>query len=102
VVSVSVRMDSMGTAWRTGVNRPAPAQHALGGRIGRAQRGVRLQRLQALEQPVVLGVRQFGRIQHVVLVGVMVQRGRSCAARRPPRAAPAFHSSAWQGPVELS
>ena len=52
------------------------AAHALGGRIGRAQLGVRgFQRLQLLEQAVVLGVGQLGRIQRVVLVRGAVQCG---------------------------
>ena len=52
-----------------GEARQHRAAHALGGRIGRAQLGVRgFQRLQFLEQAVVLGVGQLGGIQRVVLV----------------------------------
>jgi hypothetical protein len=62
VMSVSVRIDSIGTRWRTLV-KPSQhlAAHALRRRIGGAQFGVLgLQRLQALEQPVVFGVGQAG------------------------------------------
>ncbi len=50
--------------------------HALGGRVGRAQRGVfGLDGLQLAKQAVVLGVGQFGRVERVVLVGGAVQPG---------------------------
>ena len=51
------------------------AAHPLGGRIGCQQFGVRrLQRLQFAKQAVVLSVRQFRRVQHVIAVGVVVQQ----------------------------
>ena len=61
-------------------HRPEAGQHraadALGGRIGRAQLGVRgLDGLQLLKQLVVLGVGQLGRVQRVVLVRGAVQGG---------------------------
>ena len=52
----------------------ARAADALGRGIGRSQRRMRgLDRLQFLEQLVVLGVGQRRRVQHVIQVGVMVQ-----------------------------
>ena len=51
------------------------AAHALRRRVGRQQRGVRgFQRLQFLEQPVVVGVGDLRRVEHVVAVGVVVQQ----------------------------
>jgi hypothetical protein len=38
-----------------------------------AVRGVRLQFLQFAEQPVVFGIRDFRRVQHVIAPGVMMQ-----------------------------
>ena len=50
------------------------AAHALRRRIGREKFGMRLlQGLQALEEPVVLGVGHLGRIEHVVEVCVAVE-----------------------------
>ena len=75
-MSVSVRIDSMGTLWRT-LAKPssALAAHALGGRIGRQQLGVlRLQLLQFAEQLVVLGVRDLRLVQHVVAMRVVMQQ----------------------------
>ena len=47
--------------------------HALGRRVGHPQvREGRLQCLQALEQSVVFGVRQLGRIEHVIEVRMTV------------------------------
>jgi hypothetical protein len=50
--------------------------HALGGRIGCQQLRVgRLQRLQLAKKTVVFGVRNFGRIERVISVRVVVQLG---------------------------
>ena len=59
------------------------ADHALRGRIGRQQLGMRgLHGLQLLEQAVVLGVRASRRVEHVVAVARWLQRlARSSAAR---------------------
>ena len=55
------------------------AAHPLCRRVGRAQVGVfGLDGLQALEQLVVLGVRQFGRVKHVIQVGVPVELFAQC------------------------
>ena len=48
--------------------------HTLGGRIGRQQFGVgRLQRLKLAKQAVVFGIRNFGRIERVIGVRMVVQ-----------------------------
>jgi len=50
------------------------ADHALGRRVRGQQLGVRgLDRLQFLEQAVVLGVRDLRRVEHVVEVGMVVE-----------------------------
>ena len=50
------------------------AAHALCGRVGAVQLWMsRFKRLQLFEQAVVLGVRNSGCIQHVVLMAVVVQ-----------------------------
>ena len=50
------------------------ADHTLRRRIGRQQLGMcGLDRLQLLEQTVVLGVRHFRIVEHVVAVGVVVE-----------------------------
>jgi hypothetical protein len=87
----------MGTAWRRGEAVQHRPSTRWVGESGVRSAGCGLQRLQALEQPVVLGVRQLGRVQHVA-VRVVMQRGRSCAASAAPR--PAFIGS--QGPVAIS
>jgi hypothetical protein len=79
-----------------------PAQHALGGRIGVRSAGCAPPAPAGLEQPVVLGVRQLGRVQHVVAVGVMVQRGAQLRGLGGRLGRHRRHSSAWQGPVEVS
>ena len=61
-------------------NRRKPIQHladhALGRRVGAAQFGVLgLDGLQVLEQAVVLGIRDLGRILDVVALGVVLQLG---------------------------
>ena len=53
-------------------HRPA---HPLGGRVGRQQFGVgRLQSLQLAKQAVVFGIGDFGRVERVVGVRVVVQK----------------------------
>ena len=68
VVSVSVSIDSIGTTWRTGC-RPsstAPITRCVG-ESGVTQLGMRgLDRLQLLEQPVVLGIGNLRLVEHVV------------------------------------
>jgi hypothetical protein len=55
------------------------AADALRGRIGRAEiRELGLDGLQPLEQPVVLRVRQFRRVEHVVEMGVLVEQFAQC------------------------
>ena len=50
------------------------AQHTLCRRVRRAHHRVcRFERLQRLEQPVVLGVGDLRRVEHVVAVGVVVE-----------------------------
>jgi hypothetical protein len=71
----------MGTAWRTGAKPSSTARHALGGRIGRAQLGMRgLQRLQLAGTAGRTRRRDLGRVQHVVAVrGAVAAAARSSA-----------------------
>ena len=74
-MSVSVRIDSIGTACRTGAkpSSTAPSTRWVG-ESGVTQFGVRgLDRLQLLEQAVVLGVGDLRRVEHVVAVRVALQ-----------------------------
>jgi hypothetical protein len=76
-VSVSVSIDSIGTAWRTGrsPSRTAPITPRRR-RLVAAQLGMRgLDRLQLLEQRVVVGVRDRRRIEDVVRMRVAGQDG---------------------------
>ena len=69
-VSVSVRMESIGSAWRTGAKASANwAVDALRRRIRQPQLGMTLlERLQFAEQPVILGVRNQLRVEDVVVM----------------------------------
>ena len=61
------------THWREALEHPA--LHALGGRVGRAQLGVGVfDRLQFLEQAVVIGVRNLRRVLLVIELRVKTQR----------------------------
>ncbi len=83
VVSVSVRIDSIGTAWRTGAkpSSTVPSTRCVG-ESGVTQLGMRrLDRLQLLEQPVVLGVGDLRLVEHVVAVGVVLQQLAQFARR---------------------
>ena len=86
VVSVSVLIESIGTAWRTGSQSlEHGADDALRRRVGRDELGMRrLDRLQLLEQRVVVGVGDRRRVEHVVGVRVTLEL---LAQLRRPRAA---------------
>ena len=59
------------------------AEHALRRRVGGQQLGMRgFDVLQLAEQSVVLGIRDRRRVEHVVEVGVVVQRGAQFGGAR--------------------
>jgi hypothetical protein len=71
------------------------ATHALGRRVRRQQFGVRgFKRLQFPEQPVVLGIRNAGVVQHVVAMGMLVQN--------PVQFIALFVRLSWRSPASQS
>ena len=86
MVSVSVWIDNIGTACLTAAkpSSTAPITRCVGESGGAQLRVLSLDRLQLLEQPVVLGVGDFRRVEHVVAVRVALQQRAQFS--RPTRA----------------
>ena len=87
VVSVSVRIDSIGTRCRTGANDAAgaPATRCVGESGVTSDGMLRFERLQLAEQRVVLGVADGRRVEHVVAMVVLLDLAPQRGDARPDR-----------------